>query len=309
MVIKPNLFIVGSQKSGTTSLHDYLKDHSDVFMSKVKEPGFHIKDPSREHCLQSMKVPVNNSELRSLAKTHIDYDNLQSYESLFSGSNLFAIRGESSTVYFPCPDAAKSLKQYSPNAKVIVVLRNQSSRAYSAYVYNKSRGMEPAATFMEAIEAELNGERDDWEYGWRYLYVGLYQSHLNLYYDQFGVENVHVIKTSDMVEDLLAVLNGIYDFLGIEKIDQLPIKEKSNQTIWHANAFARQLKYALSRPNPLKKSIMKISPDFIKPILKICNVRLRKYIDKFGRGPAKISPEDKSFIEKYYQSMNEPLVD
>ena len=37
---KPNLFIVGEPKSGTTSLYYYLKDHPDVGMSSYKEPKF-----------------------------------------------------------------------------------------------------------------------------------------------------------------------------------------------------------------------------------------------------------------------------
>jgi len=32
----PNLLIVGAAKSGTTSLHEYLKQHPDIFMSTHK---------------------------------------------------------------------------------------------------------------------------------------------------------------------------------------------------------------------------------------------------------------------------------
>ena len=36
----PNLLIVGAAKSGTTSLHNYLNQHSDIFMCSPKEPHF-----------------------------------------------------------------------------------------------------------------------------------------------------------------------------------------------------------------------------------------------------------------------------
>ena len=39
---KPNLFIVGAAKSGTTSLHNYLKQHPQIYMSAHKEPHFLI---------------------------------------------------------------------------------------------------------------------------------------------------------------------------------------------------------------------------------------------------------------------------
>ena len=41
---KPNLLIVGAAKSGTTSLHNYLNQHNDVFMCNPKEPHFLIKN-------------------------------------------------------------------------------------------------------------------------------------------------------------------------------------------------------------------------------------------------------------------------
>ncbi len=36
----PNFLIIGVMKSGTTSLHYYLKQHPQVYMSPVKEPNF-----------------------------------------------------------------------------------------------------------------------------------------------------------------------------------------------------------------------------------------------------------------------------
>ena len=41
---KPNLLIVGAAKSGTTSLHHYLNQHNEIFMSKHKEPHFLINN-------------------------------------------------------------------------------------------------------------------------------------------------------------------------------------------------------------------------------------------------------------------------
>jgi Sulfotransferase family len=35
--MKPNFFIVGTPKAGTTSLYHYLEEHPDIYMSPVKE--------------------------------------------------------------------------------------------------------------------------------------------------------------------------------------------------------------------------------------------------------------------------------
>ena len=40
MTIKPNFFIVGAAKSGTSSLFYYLELHPDVYMSPIKEPHY-----------------------------------------------------------------------------------------------------------------------------------------------------------------------------------------------------------------------------------------------------------------------------
>lgn len=37
---KPDFFIVGAAKAGTTALQQILDDHPDVYMSPLKEPNF-----------------------------------------------------------------------------------------------------------------------------------------------------------------------------------------------------------------------------------------------------------------------------
>ena len=41
---KPDFFIVGALKCGTTSLYEYLRQHPEVFMSRIKEPHFFGRD-------------------------------------------------------------------------------------------------------------------------------------------------------------------------------------------------------------------------------------------------------------------------
>jgi len=41
---KPNLYIVGHPRTGTSSLHDYLNQHPDIFMTPIKEPNYFAKD-------------------------------------------------------------------------------------------------------------------------------------------------------------------------------------------------------------------------------------------------------------------------
>ena len=48
MTRRPDFFIVGAAKSGTTSMHDYLRQHPAVFMPAIKELNYFGSDrPSR----------------------------------------------------------------------------------------------------------------------------------------------------------------------------------------------------------------------------------------------------------------------
>ena len=75
---KPNLFIVGAAKSGTTSLHNYLNQHPDIFMCNPKEPHFLINKE-----IGVDRIPVGVTEKSE-------------YEDLFFEGGDKKYRGESS---------------------------------------------------------------------------------------------------------------------------------------------------------------------------------------------------------------------
>lgn len=82
MCKKPNFFIVGAAKSGTTSLAKYLEQHKDIFLSPIKEPFFMypimagktltITDPySKEQAIQNGLVKHQRDTC--LTKTHLKF--------------------------------------------------------------------------------------------------------------------------------------------------------------------------------------------------------------------------------------------
>ena len=56
-VKKPNFFVVGFPRSGTTSLHYYLEQHPDVFVTKDKELQYFANDIFEEF-LKSKKTQL-----------------------------------------------------------------------------------------------------------------------------------------------------------------------------------------------------------------------------------------------------------
>ena len=105
--MKPNLFIIGSMKSGTTSLHNYLSYNPEIYMSEEKEPGYFVKELAQDK--------------------GIDW-----YLSLFDKAENVKYAGESSTHYTKLPTfsgVAERIHEFSPSAKLLYIMRDPIRRS------------------------------------------------------------------------------------------------------------------------------------------------------------------------------------
>src|SRR5262249_18108808 len=131
----PNLLIVGAAKGGTTALHYALDQHSDVFMSRKKEPGYFVW-PEEE--LQF----INNGQLITQPRFLVNH--LNDYLELFREGEIRKIRGESSTTYlFFYQKAVYNIKKIHPdpmNVNIVITLRNPIDRAFSQYMHKLRDG-------------------------------------------------------------------------------------------------------------------------------------------------------------------------
>lgn len=114
---KPNLFIVGSPKCGTTALAEALQENDAIFLSKLKEPNFFLTEKSTENALC--------------------IEDLNEYEDLFRGKEKCNFRIDASTSYFIDPKSPKKIFEYNEKAKVIVLLRDPFKRSVSHYNMEK----------------------------------------------------------------------------------------------------------------------------------------------------------------------------
>ena len=102
MMRKPDFFIVGAPKCGTTALYEYLRPHPNVFMSTVKEPHFFAKDLG--------------------SYPHIKTD--EEYAALFAGANEQHLRvGEASVYYLRSAVAIPNIREFNPDARLIAMFR------------------------------------------------------------------------------------------------------------------------------------------------------------------------------------------
>ena len=199
----PNLLIVGAAKCGTTSLHNYLKQHPDIFMSKQKEPHFLINSDIGED------------------RIHKAITVLEDYEDLFKTDSIYKYKGESSVMYLAFPEfSIKNIKKYlDPDVKIIIMLRNPVERAFAGYLHNLRYNPSENLSFEEAFEkseARYYQERDITP-DTRYLHVGNYYSQVESFMSMFN-DNVLVIMYEDYVNNIDLCLANVFDFLDIDKI-------------------------------------------------------------------------------------------
>ena len=200
----PNFLIVGAAKCGTSSLHNYLNQHPDIFMPTFTPEGLKVKEP---------RFLIKDKVQKRLPKGIWNY---QDYKSLFdSVTNQKAI-GESTVLYlYYYQEAIKNIKNYlGDNVKIIIMLRNPIDRAYSAYLF-ASRTSQENQNFKDAlVNSSIRFNKDD-TISPMILYkeLGLYFDMVKSYMRSFS--NVHVVIYDDFIKQTNIEVQRVFDFLNV----------------------------------------------------------------------------------------------
>jgi len=191
----PNFFIVGTAKAGTTSLYEYLKGVPGIYMSPVKEPNYF-----------SVNITPINYEISP-------YQDKTKYLDLFRKVKNEKIIGEASPTYLADPDSPKLIHKVSPNAKILISLRDPVERIFSFYLMLVRLG-ETKLSFHEEIELSLKTENEG-EIPKLRLASALYFENVKRYIDTFGSNQVKIIIFEEFIKNSRATLEEILKFLGI----------------------------------------------------------------------------------------------
>ena len=181
---KPNLFIIGAQKCGTTSLHHYLAAHPEIFLSEPKEPGYFVPE--------------------------IDYypRDREWYLGLFEGAGNRRWVGESSTHYTKLPvfqGVVERIADFVDEApRFIYLMRDPVERAVSHY-WHDLRKFHEHRPIEEAFR-----ERVD------YRAFSDYPMQLAPYFERFGRDSVYTLTFEEMVRSPEPIVRSILEWLGLE---------------------------------------------------------------------------------------------
>ncbi len=205
---KPDFFIVGAPKCGTTAMADYLGQHPDIYMCPRKDSTFFGSD-----------LDFRNTIMLPEDMFRVDMD---TYLSWFRDVKEELRVGEASVWYLYSKRAAYEIKEFSPDADIIVMLRNPIDMLYSLhgqFLYDMNEDIED---FEQALKAEKDRKKGLRIPKTAYLPEALFYRDVARYYEQverylevFGRERVHIIIFEKFKENTKKVYKETLEFLGV----------------------------------------------------------------------------------------------
>ena len=252
----PNFLIIGAWKSGTTSLHHYLNQHHEIFMTPWKQTYFFAFEGNDPNC-------HGPGDKEHHAKKLIIH--LEDYQALFKEVRNEKAIGEACSVYLSHPRAPERIKHHIPEAKLIVNLRNPVETTYSAFIQQRRDGLEPVSDFAEALRLEAKRIQDNWRPMWHYKTRGFYYEQLSRYFRLFDAANIRIYLYQDFLKDPTCMLKDLFTFLEVDHDFTPDMTSRYNVGGVPRN---KGLQDFLTHQNRLKKTIKSFLPQTIRGRLK-----------------------------------------
>ena len=289
---KPDFFVVGAAKSGTTSMYHYLKQHPDIFLPPVKEPVYFASDiVEHAHRCRSYVRNFNQEKYfsnKEFPDRHIIFiKKFEYYKKLYEQAEPEKVAGDMSALYLFSKVAAENIKNFNADAKIIILLRNPVDRAFSQYMMRIRDGKIMDRNFLKEVISDFEKREEDCkEY---YIEQGLYSEQIERYLNFFGEERVRIFLFEDFISNTKKVLSEIFAFLEVPDfpVDFSRVMNKSDLPKFPVlNSFLKGIKRRFNNFFPDK------TPHFLK-----------KIYDNFfmGKEKPKLSFEDRKYLLDYFR--------
>ncbi len=280
--MKIQLMIVGTQKSGTSSLLRYLAQHPDIETHAQPEMTFFLQE--REYT-------------RGYEWAFTKYFDGCSQDNQLIAKNVMVMHA---------PEIMQRIYEHNPMIQLVVLLREPVARAYSAYWWARRRGWETIKTFEEALDAEETRLKESW-FKWRqcaYRHNSTYYPHVKNLIEQFGASQVHCILTETLNADAQTVCQQLFNHLCIRNDFAPVIEQRHNQAAMpRSERFSFLFTRFMASHNPLRRAIRKFVPDATA-------YKLRKAVLNWNDKPFTPPPMDAQTREElvaYFKPFNQQL--
>ncbi|MEZ4703140.1 MAG: sulfotransferase [Rhodothermales bacterium] len=207
---RPNFFIVGAPKCGTTSLYEYLRQHGEVYMAHDSRQYWRSKEPYF-FCREL------------IARDGLGVNSEEDYLALFADAQGATRIGESSALYLYSEQAAERIKAFAPDARLIIMVRQPVRMMLSWHRDCVRWGHENILDFRDAVQAEperLAGHRLPPASGYpaclQYTRIATFTPQIERFIDAFGEDAVKICLLEDLSLDPSGTFQDIARFLGID---------------------------------------------------------------------------------------------
>lgn len=208
---KPNLFIVGHPRSGTSSLHHYLNQHPDIFMTTIKEPNYFNVD------FREQSDAFHNKKLYFPFRTETQY------LSLYKKWKAEKIAGEASATNLCSRSSAQEIFRFNPKAKIIMIFREPVdflSSYHSAAIFTLGEDCKDLNGAL-SIEKERRQGRGlskrvvspSWLFYSDFL---RYAEQVQRFLSYFDTNQVKIIIFDDFKNDTQRIYGEILEFLNVD---------------------------------------------------------------------------------------------
>jgi hypothetical protein len=190
----PNLLVIGAPKCGTTTLHEMLSYHDQIYMSREKEPAYFSADHRYRRGIEWYA------------------------DEFFCGADGYRWRGESTPWYLYSAEAAERVfHDLGPSIRLIVALRDPSSRALSMYWDQVKVGAERRPLDI-ALGHELMGHVPN-KIENAYVAGGRYSMHIQEWLRWFQSNQFHLVVFERLIADPAREIGGLLRFLDLDSHD------------------------------------------------------------------------------------------
>lgn len=269
---KLDLIIVGAQKAGTTSLNNYLKSHPKVSGHSTVEFSF-FSDPSE------YKKGYNQAIKNHFEDTNGDY---------FIAKNVTISLQE---------ESMPRLREHNSDIKIVFLMREPVSRAYSAYNMAVKDGW-MTRSFSELREIIHKKKYDDIMFR-HFIKHGMYAQQINTILKYFSVEQVQLLFFEDLKRDPQKVCNLLFNWLDLPEYEiEHSIHNPTYQP--RSKLYGSLLHKLRDENNPIKRLVKTIIPYSVFSFLGSKLLASNRSNNTFQA----ISEEDQKLLLSFYKPYN-----
>lgn len=289
----PDFIIAGAMKCGTTSLRNILAHHPGIFIPDHEIFYFSLDDIRQHpHFFGRVDGEWRYHDVEGKRESYLSW-----YASFFAPATDLQLVGENSTSYIASTHAPARIAAVLPDAKIIVMLRDPVTRAYSHY-WHLVRAGRTAVDFEDALQF----------FSAQIVERSCYQHQLEGLFRVIPREQVHVIIFERFISEMDAVVDETLGFLGVQGTIDL----KALDTRRNAGRYPRSLPLELLRNqwlgSPSEKAPLHM-PDIGIPQGRLTGVKgsasqvLRQFNPRHSVAP-RMHPETRRFLREYFMRQN-----